>query len=36
MFICGAKVFESFELANAYFNYMYKSQGIILGIEKVE
>jgi len=36
VFTCGGDVFESIELAIQYANHVYMTQGIILGIEKVE
>ena len=36
VYCCGGDVFESLELAIEYSNMMYMTQGIILGIEKVE
>jgi hypothetical protein len=36
VFCCGGEEWESLELAIQYANHVYITQGIILGIEKVE
>jgi hypothetical protein len=36
VYCCDGDVFESLELAIQYANHVYITQGIILGIEKVE
>jgi hypothetical protein len=36
VYCCGGDEFESLELAIQYANHVYMTQGIILGIEKVE
>lgn len=36
LYCCGGDVFDSLELAIEYANHVYMTQGIILGIEKVE
>ena len=36
VYCCGGDVFESLELAIQYANHVFMTQGIILGIEKVE
>jgi len=35
-YICGGFIWESYELAVEYSNFMYEKQGIILGIEKMK
>jgi hypothetical protein len=36
VYCCGGDEFESLELAIQYANHVHMTQGIILGIEKVE
>lgn len=36
VYCCGGDIFESIELAMQYANHVYMTQGIILGIERVE
>ena len=36
VYTCGGDEFETLELAIQYANHVYMTQGIILGIEKVE
>ena len=36
VYTCGGEVWESLELAIQYANHVFMTQGIILGIEKVE
>jgi hypothetical protein len=36
VYCCGGEVWESLALAIEYANHVYMTQGIILGIEKVE
>jgi hypothetical protein len=36
VYCCGGDVFESIELAMQYANHVYMTQGIILGIERVD
>ena len=36
VYTCGGEEFESLELAVEYANHVYMTQGIVLGIEKVE